>query len=113
MQRHLSNDWLAATWILCWLTAFASAVSACACIISLIDRNPVSVFVSFCTYVYRISLALYYSPVCSFADCLMFLAGSVYFVAGSYPLDYNIEESVVSVNAPLLNENTSDLERSL
>lgn len=82
IAKHLVNDWLAGTWIILIVTAFGTFVCFLTFIYAMAEGDGLSLFVNGCT----------------FADCVLFLIGSVYFVAGSYP------EAPASMGSKLLPE---------
>ncbi len=71
IRIHCSNDWLAAMWIFLYVTLFMMIGSLIMAVISLhaLDKNQLEV----------------YDWWSSTVDCLMFLIGSAYMCAGSYP----------------------------
>ena len=68
--KHMANDWLAGTWFLFWDNAvftFGSFVLLFAAIVNSGSAEQVFIWLS------------------GFASSALFLVGSAYFVAGSYP----------------------------
>jgi hypothetical protein len=51
IARHLSNDWLAATWIIYYVTLFGSLISFVIFAESLFSHAPLRIFIDGCTYV--------------------------------------------------------------
>ena len=49
MEKHLSNDWLAGTWVIYWVTAFATVCTFIVFIESLTSHLPLRIFVDGCT----------------------------------------------------------------
>jgi len=67
--RHLANDWLASTWLILWANLLVTMASFLILLVAIGIGNASQTFVWFS------------GTVCSF----LFLVGSYYFVAGSYP----------------------------
>ncbi len=69
IHRHISNDWLAGCWIFYYATLLLVIGSAVMLYIAVKDNNHLEVF----------------DWVTSTIDAIIFLIGSAYFCAGSYP----------------------------
>lgn len=65
LLKHVSSDWLAACWFIC-IATFICAIGSYLLIFSATNDRQVFVYTS------------------GFVDCLLFLIGSMYYVAGSY-----------------------------
>lgn len=95
IDKHLQNDWLAGTWIILWTTIFGTIVT----------------FFAFCYKMYEGTLLAKFSVGCTFVDCALFLIGSLYFVAGSYPETTEPEDTGGAVT-PANRMVMSDIERA-
>ena len=69
LNKHLSNDWLAGTWFIFWATLFACFACFVLFIAAIAESKGLLIFVW----------------GTGFLENLIFLLGSAYFVAGSYP----------------------------
>lgn len=83
-QKHVQNDWL----IACWLI-FLGCV--CATFVSIAQLAHYS-------YLFEIRGIFDYST--GFFDCLLFTAGSIYFVSGSYPEEESLHEDMKEIEIP-------------
>ena len=72
IKKHCVNDWLLGTWIIFWGTLFATIGFVLYSLYGIYDNyNHILLFQDWTATL----------------DCLFFLIGSAYFVAGSYPSD--------------------------
>jgi len=76
---HMQNDWIVGCWVFFYGTLITTIWAAFFFVAKLYSRNYYECYVFFTTFI----------------DCIIFVIGSMYFVAGSYPMtDKTIDEAL-------------------
>ncbi len=100
IKKHCATDWLIATWLIFWSTLLATIVLFFYSIVAFFQgSNEITNFIN----------------VTTLFECFLFLVGSAYFVAGSYPSNPHAHQQTHQLNNPIceplfINERSDTME---